>query len=77
MAMPPMIRQMTKTRYVPAMPVPSAEMVNRIAANRSSRFRPKRSLSAPEITAPSRQPTRAQLFAQPTSKDEVKLKYFS
>jgi hypothetical protein len=71
------MRQGTKTANEFAIAVPIEDSVNVTAAAMSSFFRPRRSLSAPETAAPNRQPTRAQLIAQPISKELVRLKYFS
>jgi hypothetical protein len=46
-------------------PVPMADNVNRNAEKISNFFLPNRSLNAPEIMAPNKQPIKALLIAQP------------
>ena len=77
MATPPTIRQSTKAANVYAQPVRIDETANRRAAASSSLLRPSLSLSPPVTSDPSRQPTRAQLLAQPTSPSVSSWKYFS
>ena len=71
MATPPAIRQTTNRVKVGAHPV-STEEIAKIAAEAISRIlRPKRSAAAPATSEPSRQPSNAQLLAQPISRAEV------
>ena len=67
MATPPRIRQTTNHGNVDAQPVSTEETANRNAARISSCLRPNLSLSPPETIEPTRQPSSAQLFAQPLS----------
>src|ERR1035441_3347156 len=77
MATPPAIRQVTNRLNVFDQPVRMEETAKRSAAAISIFFRPMRSLSAPEIMDPSRQPSRAQLFAHPMSCALLSKKYRS
>ena len=65
MATPPSIRQKMKMEKLPASALPSEVTAKSNADKISSRFRPNLSLNAPAISAPTRQPMSAQLFAQP------------
>ena len=76
-ATPPTIRHVTKAGNEPAQPVSTDDPANSSAAAMSSFFRPKRSLSAPVIIAPTRQPTSAHEFAHPISNALVRPKLFS
>ena len=76
-ATPPAIRQVTKAANEPAQPVSTDDAANSSAAASSSFFRPKRSLSAPVTSEPTRQPTSAHEFAHPTSAAVVRPKLFS
>ena len=77
MATPPMILHTSKRLNAFANPVPTDEMAKRKAAAISSFLRPNRSLRVPEINAPMRQPTRAQLIAHPCWLAVVRWKNFS
>ncbi len=72
MAAPPAMRHSTNTPNDPASPVATEDTAKSSADRINSRFRPKRSLSAPESSAPSRQPSSALLLAQPTCKADVR-----
>ena len=74
MAVPPSIRQATKTVNVGARPLPIEVTMKTRAATVRSFFRPKRSLRAPAARAPTRQPMRAQLLAQPLAEALVSSK---
>ena len=63
-----------KTWKCPAAPVPTEETAKITAAAISSFFRPNRSLSTPDPSAPNRQPTKAQLVAQLLDQDDCKSK---
>jgi hypothetical protein len=69
-----MMRRSTKAENVDAAPVKTEETANSCAATTSSLRRPRRSLNALQIMDPSRQPTRAQLLAQPISCGDVSSK---
>ena len=74
MATPPVIRQRMKAEKMCAQPVRIDDAAKSIAeASRTGR-RPKRSLKAPATDEPSRQPTSAQLVAQPMRWSEVRWK---
>src|ERR1700733_6332145 len=73
-ARPPVIRQRTKAVELQAMAVPHAEMRKTAAAICRERFRPNASLSTPDISAPTKQPIRAQLITQPCCAGVVKPK---
>ena len=77
MATPPTIRHVTNAGNEPAQPVSTDDTANSSAAATSSFFRPKRSLSAPVIIEPTRQPTSAHEFAHPISNALVRSKHFS
>ena len=77
MATPPSIRQRTKMAKLGARALPSEVTAKRIAHRLSKRLRPNRSLSAPASSAPTRQPNRAQLLAQPLTSSSVSSKYRS
>ena len=64
-ATPPKMRNTTNQAKAGAQPVSTDETANSRAAATSSRLRPNLSLRPPVRTAPARQPSRAQLFAQP------------
>ena len=66
MLTPPRMRQATKTGNVLAKAMPMEEATKLKADTTRMGLRPKRSLSQPETSAPPRQPSRAQLWAQPT-----------
>ena len=72
MAAPPAIRQSTNTAKEPAKPVATDDTAKSSADSNRKRLRPKRSLSAPETSAPSRQPSSALLLAHPTASEEVR-----
>ena len=74
MAMPPTMRQATNAVKEYAHPVSREETAKSTAARMSSFLRPKRSLMAPETMEPIKQPTRAQLMAQPMSSSLVSWK---
>ena len=65
MLTPPRIRHATKTGKLPAKAMPSEESTKLAADTTRIGLRPKRSLKAPEASAPARQPSSAQLCAQP------------
>ena len=65
-ATPPSIRHSMKALKDWARALPMEVTAKRSAERMRSRFLPKRSLRPPAATAPTRQPIRAQLFAQPT-----------
>jgi hypothetical protein len=69
MPTPPSNRNTLNHAKLHARPVPTAESVNRNPDRISRRRRPNRSLNAPDTTAPTKQPTRALLVAQPTRKE--------
>ena len=77
MATPPSRRQATNQENVGAQPVSAEEPAKRNAATSNSFLRPNLSLSPPDASAPTRQPNRAQLFAQPLSHWLSSWKYFS
>lgn len=77
MARPPQIRQATNCSKVPAIPVPMLEIVKTSADARSAGLRPNLSLRTPESIAPARQPTSAQLIAQPCTDGDVRPKWAS
>ena len=66
MATPPTMRHTTNHVNTGAHPVSTLEMANRNADRMRSLLRPRRSLRPPAAMDPSRQPSRAQLLAQPT-----------
>jgi len=65
MATPPKMRHTTNQENDGAQPVSTDDTAKSSAERISSRLRPKRSLTAPTNTAPARQPSSAQLLAQP------------
>ena len=67
MATPPNMRHSTNQENVGAQPVSVEETAKRKPARIKSFLRPYLSLRPPEISAPARQPSRAQLLAQPLS----------
>ena len=67
MATPPVRRHARNTGNEFAAPVPIDVMAKMIADTIRRRLRPNLSLSAPEATAPNRQPIKALLIAQPIS----------
>src|SRR5450432_2053454 len=67
MAEPPTILQKTNPVKVCAQPVKTEETANRKADRIRVFLRPKRSVKRPEASEPTRQPSRAQLLAQPMS----------
>ena len=66
MLTPPRIRHATNAVKLPAKAIPIDETTKLSAEAISTGLRPKRSLMAPETSAPARQPKSAQLCAQPT-----------
>ena len=74
MATPPSMRHAMKTEKLSAKALPSEVTAKMRAERMSSRLRPNRSLPAPASSAPTRQPMRAQLLAQPTCDAVVSLK---
>ena len=72
MAAPPAILQRTNTAKEPASPVATEDAAKSRADKASNHLRPKRSLSAPDTSAPIRQPSSALLLAQPISNEEVR-----
>ena len=65
MLIPPRMRQVTNAGKLCAKAIPREENTKFAAARIRSGLRPKRSLSAPEASAPARHPSSAQLCAQP------------
>ena len=65
MPTPPRMRHMTKAGKDAAKAMPSDETTKFAAAAMRIGLRPKRSLSAPDASAPARQPSKAQLCAHP------------
>ncbi len=65
MAVPPVMRHTTNQVKAGAHPVSTLETAKRNAERMSTFLRPQRSLSRPEAMEPARQPSRAQLLAQP------------
>ena len=65
MLTPPRIRQVTNAGKLCVKAMPMEEATKFAAARISIGLRPKRSLSAPEASAPARHPRSAQLCAQP------------
>ena len=77
MATPPRMRHTTNQVKLGAQPVRADETANKAAETSSNFFRPNLSLSPPETTEPNRQPTSAQLLAQPLACWLARWKYFS
>ncbi len=77
MATPPRRRFPMKNEKLGARAVMMPVPVKRNPARMSRRFRPKRSLSPPETSEPTRHPTRALDMAQPIWDGVVRLKNFS
>ena len=75
MLTPPRIRQTTKTGKVLANAMPMDEATKLKAAAMSTGLRPKRSLSQPDTSAPPRQPSSAQLCAQPTGETALAMTF--
>ena len=76
MLMPPRMRQVTNAGKLCANAIPMEERTKFAAANISIGLRPKRSLSAPEASAPARHPSSAQLCAQPVGEMALALSLF-
>jgi len=68
---PPNKRKATNKEKSLTDPVPMADMVNNTEANNNKPLLPYRSANKPEETAPTRQPIRALLMAQPCEYGEV------
>src|SRR5512137_370974 len=77
MATPPAIRHVTNAAKDAAHPVRTEDAAKSSADASRSLFRPKRSVSAPVIIEPIRQPTSAHEFAHPIRAPVVRLKAFS
>ena len=65
MATPPTMRYVLYSEKLSAIPVPTAETVNRSPERMSRRLRPNRSETNEQATAPMMQPTSAELVPQP------------
>jgi len=71
------MRQTMNALKVPADAVNADETANNMADTSSNFFRPKRSAAQPATSDPIRQPSSAQLLAQPMERAVVSPKYVS